>query len=103
MRASIRGSIRNVIVTDSAASPLPATADSMSRKSGRFSDQKFASASSLSNSGTSSQLANVRIQFFQVILILMLILVPLYPSKASVRMRMIMIIPYWERVCPIFR
>src|SRR5208282_477286 len=58
MRASIRGSIRSVMVTDSDASALPDVAASISRKSGRFSDQKPASASSLSKIGTSSQLAN---------------------------------------------
>ena len=41
----------------------PAMAASIRRKSGRFSDQKSASALSLSKSGTSSQLANVRISF----------------------------------------
>src|ERR1017187_2893013 len=61
MRASIRGSIRSVMVTDSDASALPAVADSMSRRSGRFSVQKLASASSLSKRGTSSHLANARI------------------------------------------
>jgi len=40
MRASIRGSIRSVMVTDSDASALPDVAASISRKSGRFSDQK---------------------------------------------------------------
>ncbi len=40
MRASIRGSIRSVMVTDSDASALPDMAASISRKSGRFSDQK---------------------------------------------------------------
>src|SRR5271154_1018669 len=64
MRASIRGSIRSVMVTDSEASALPAVAASIRRKSGRFSDQKFASASSLSKSGTSSQLAKVCIFLF---------------------------------------
>src|SRR5580698_303811 len=63
MRASMRGSIRNVMVTDSAASALPAVAASMRRRSGRFSAQNNASASSLSKIGTSSQLANVRIGF----------------------------------------
>src|SRR5580704_16797976 len=61
MRASIRGSMRKVMVTDSAASALPAVADSIRRRSGRFSAQKTASASSLSKRGTSSQLANERI------------------------------------------
>src|SRR5436190_18602096 len=56
MRASIRGSIRRVIVTDSETSDPAATADSIRRKSRRFSAQKAASASSLSKSGTSSQL-----------------------------------------------
>src|ERR1035438_246597 len=61
MRASIRGSIRSVMVTDSDASALPAVADSMRRRSGRFSAQNSASASSLSKRGTSSHLANARI------------------------------------------
>ena len=65
MRASMRGSKRSVTVTDSDASAWPATDDSMSRTSGRFSDQKPASASSLSKSGTSSQLANVRMIKFR--------------------------------------
>src|SRR3569832_1319402 len=60
MRASIRGSIRRVMVTDSDDSLGPATADSNKRKSGRFSDQKSASASSLSKMGTSSHLAIAR-------------------------------------------
>ena len=59
MRASIRGSIRSVIVTDSDDSALPETAVSISRTAGRFSAQNVASAASLSNSGTSSQLAKV--------------------------------------------
>src|SRR5665213_426332 len=59
MRASIRGSIRSVMVTDSDDSALPATADSIRRRSGRFSAQNPASASSLSKSGTSSQFAKV--------------------------------------------
>ena len=63
MRASIRGSIRSVMVTDSDPSALSDMADSIRRKSGRFSDQKSASASSLSKIGTSSQLAKVRIAF----------------------------------------
>ena len=61
MRASIRGSIRNVMVTDSDPSALPEMAVSINRRAGRFSDQKSASASSLSKIGTSSQLAKVRI------------------------------------------
>src|ERR1019366_6214438 len=61
MRASIRGSIRSVMVTDSDASALPAVADSMRRRSGRFSAQNSASASSLSKRGPSSHLANARI------------------------------------------
>src|SRR6266550_2012318 len=61
MRASMRGSIRSVIVTDSVASLLLATADSINRRSGRFSPQKSASASSLSKIGTSSQFAIERI------------------------------------------
>src|ERR1039457_4159146 len=48
------------MVTDSAASALPAVAASIRRKSGRFSTQNSASASSLSKIGTSSQLAKVR-------------------------------------------
>ena len=60
MRANIRGSIRNVMVTDSESSLAAATADSINRKSGRFSDQNSASADSLSNIGTSSQLAMER-------------------------------------------
>lgn len=59
MRASIRGSNRNVTVTDSEDSALPETAASISRKSGRFSTQNAASAVSLSKIGTSSQLAKV--------------------------------------------
>jgi hypothetical protein len=51
------------MVTDSDASALPAVAASIRRRSGRFSDQNNASASSLSKIGTSSQLANVRICF----------------------------------------
>src|ERR1051326_1393655 len=51
----MRGSIRNVIVTDSADSVALATDDSIKRKSGRLTDQNAASASSRSNSGTSSQ------------------------------------------------
>src|ERR1017187_7247584 len=46
----------------SAASALPAVAASIRRKSGRFSTQNSASASSLSKIGTSSQLAKVRIK-----------------------------------------
>src|SRR6267378_5863999 len=60
MRASIRGSMRSVIVTDSALSVGPATAVSINRKSGLFSAQKPASASSLSKIGTSSHLAIAR-------------------------------------------
>jgi len=60
IRASIRGSIRNVIVTDSEVSPLPDTADSIKRTSGLFSAQNPASASSLSKIGTSSHFAIVR-------------------------------------------
>src|SRR5688572_1094336 len=56
IRASMRGSMRKVIVTDSASPPV-ATAASMSRISIRFSAQNAASASSLSNIGTSSQVA----------------------------------------------
>jgi hypothetical protein len=48
------------MVTDSEASLLPATAVSIKRKSGLFSAQKFASASSLSKIGTSSHLAMAR-------------------------------------------
>ena len=47
--------------TDSDASLLPANDDSISRRSGLFSAQKFASAASLSKIGTSSQLAIARI------------------------------------------
>src|SRR5882672_5955323 len=61
IRASIRGSIRNVIVTDSEASELPATAASIRRTSGLFSAQKSASASSLSKIGTSSHFPIARI------------------------------------------
>ena len=61
MRANMRGSIRNVMVTDSETSLVPATATSINRKSGRVSDQKSDSDFSLSNIGTSSQLAMVRI------------------------------------------
>src|SRR5687768_2205671 len=56
MRASMRGSIRKVIVTDSDTSEDAATDESISRKSRRFSAQKAASASSLSKSGISFQL-----------------------------------------------
>ena len=59
MRANMRGSIRNVMVTDSDVSALPETAVSMSRTPGRFSAQNAASAASLSKIGTSSQLAKV--------------------------------------------
>src|SRR5437879_13671186 len=52
----MRGSIRRVIVTDSAESVALATDNSIKRKSGRLTDQNAASASSRSNSGTSSQL-----------------------------------------------
>src|ERR1035438_7420747 len=72
MRASIRGSIRSVMVTDSEASELSDRAASISRRSGRFSSQKSDSAASLSNSGTSSQLAKVRI-FFRFVLLLVLV------------------------------
>src|SRR6266576_1645681 len=61
MRASMRGSIRSVIVTDSVASLLLATAACINRRSGRFSPQKSASATSLSKIGTSSQFAMERI------------------------------------------
>src|ERR1700722_11439326 len=44
------------MATDSELSLLDATADSINRKSGRYSFQKSASATSLSNRGTSSQL-----------------------------------------------
>src|SRR6266404_2889910 len=60
MRASMRGSMRSVIVTDSALSVGPATAVSINRKSGLFSAQKPASASSLSKIGISSHLAIAR-------------------------------------------
>src|SRR5260221_14152172 len=60
IRANIRGPIRRVMVTDSDDSLGPATADSIKRRSGRFSDQKSASASSLSKMGTSSHLAIAR-------------------------------------------
>ena len=59
MRANMRGSIRSVMVTDSDVSALPETAVSINRTPGRFSAQNVASATSLSNSGTSSQLAKV--------------------------------------------
>ena len=59
MRASIRGSMRKPMATDSELSTLLATADSIRRRSGRFSAQKSTSATSLSNMGTSSQLAKV--------------------------------------------
>src|SRR5882724_2550856 len=52
----MRGSIRSVIVTDSAESVALATDNSIKRKSGRLTDQNAASASSRSKSGTSSQL-----------------------------------------------
>jgi hypothetical protein len=52
----MRGSIRSVIVTDSAESVARATDNSIKRKSGRLTDQNAASASSRSKSGTSSQL-----------------------------------------------
>src|SRR5262245_27952324 len=51
--------MRRVMETDSDSSVPEATADSMRRRSGRLSAQKAASACSLSNSGTSSQLAIV--------------------------------------------
>src|SRR5437868_13933517 len=57
----MRGSIRKVMVTDSEASALPATAPSIRRTSGLFSAQKPASAASLSKIGTSSHLAIARI------------------------------------------
>src|SRR5215469_7241707 len=60
MRANMRGSIRSVMVIDSASEP-PATAASMRRRSGRFSDQNSASLSSLSKRGTSSHFAKARI------------------------------------------
>ena len=41
MRASIRGSIRSEMVTDSEVSALPATAASIRRRSGLFSAQKL--------------------------------------------------------------
>src|ERR1019366_200326 len=63
MRASIRGSIRSEMATDPEPSALPATAASMRRRSGLFSAQKVASASSLSKIGTSSHLAIARIVF----------------------------------------
>src|SRR5687768_2151033 len=56
IRANIRGSIRNEIVTDSFASVATATDVSINRTPTLFSLQKVASASSLSKSGTSSQL-----------------------------------------------
>src|SRR3569832_1478264 len=59
----MRGTNRNVMVTDSEDSPVPATADSIRRRSGRFSDQKSASASSLSKMGTSSHLAIARMYY----------------------------------------
>src|SRR6266487_1658467 len=59
MRASIRGSIRSVMLTDSESSAPATRAASMSRRSGRFSAQKAASACSLSNRGTSSQVERV--------------------------------------------
>src|SRR5258705_7832135 len=49
--------MRKVIVTDSDISLLTASAASINRTSTRFSIQNAASASSLSNIGTSSQLA----------------------------------------------
>src|ERR1700677_1688957 len=55
MRASIRGSMRSVMVTESASSPAPATEVSIRRTSMRVSAQKAASASSRSKRGTSSQ------------------------------------------------
>src|SRR2546426_7320273 len=53
--------MRIVMVTYSEASLLPAMADSIRRRSGLFSNQKSASASSLSKMGTSSHLAMARI------------------------------------------
>src|ERR1017187_2846292 len=100
MRASIRGSIRSVMVTDSDASALPAVADSMSRRSGRFSVQKLASASSLSKRGTSSHLANARIKF---------LLSFSFSSSCSSSNSIHEDDdeheddPHWERVCPILR
>src|SRR5947209_7459465 len=70
MRASIRGSIRRVMVTDSEISELAATVASISRSSIRLSAQKAASASSLSKSGTSSQLTTGFILLKGVILII---------------------------------
>src|ERR1039458_324562 len=61
MRESRRGSMRSEMATDSEVSELPATAASMRRRSGLFSAQKSASASSLSKIGTSSHLAIARI------------------------------------------
>src|SRR3954467_15926309 len=61
MRESMRGSIRSVMVMDSELSLGPATAPSINLSSGLFSDQKSASASSLSKIGTSSHLAMARI------------------------------------------
>src|SRR5258708_37953253 len=60
----MRGSILNVIVTESDPSLAPATAPSISRTSGLFSAQKPASASSLSKIGTSSHFAMARTFFF---------------------------------------
>src|ERR1039457_2656450 len=61
MRESRRGSMRSEMATDSEVSELPATAASIRRRSGLFSAQKSASASSLSKIGTSSHLAIARI------------------------------------------
>src|ERR1051326_3144344 len=58
--------MRKVIVTDSKSSVADATADSISRRSMRFSAQNSASASSLSNSGTSSQFAMAFIGFISI-------------------------------------
>src|SRR5688572_25333067 len=57
MRASMRGSIRKVMVTDSDASEEAATQLSISRRSSRLSAQKAASASSVSKRGISFQFA----------------------------------------------
>jgi hypothetical protein len=52
----MRGSIRKVIVTDSADSAPDATEESINLAETEFSDQNDPSASSLSKIGTSSQL-----------------------------------------------
>src|SRR3954466_615060 len=58
--------MRKVMVTDSALSLMPATAFSIRRRSGLFSAQNPASASSLSKIGTSSHFAIARMFNFHI-------------------------------------